>query len=171
MKYPAPVQRRAEQILGYSFNSVGGERMYPVIDGVVYTDLFEETDTITIEGYTGKIKKAFNGRSNGVEYYNQLILDKCRLKEVTLDLSWGSACFNKDIDGLLAWLNDNPATDSLDNAGVASKKIEDFSVTHRTASDTSVDINIILNEGYGFYIRKLFIIDVAKEQKDSARYF
>lgn len=33
--------RRAEQILGYGIGERQGKREYPVIDGVIYTDLFE----------------------------------------------------------------------------------------------------------------------------------
>lgn len=173
MKYAKSVIRRAEQILGYGITCIAGERTYPVIDGVVYMDLFNDSD-FTIDGYTGTIKKAFNGRINGVEYYNQIYLDTryCKkLKEVTLDLDWGSQCFNEEITGLLDWLTENTGGDLLDDAGISSKKIEDFSVSYRDADEKSVDLSIILNEGFGYYIRKPFIIDVAREQKDGSRYF
>lgn len=171
MGYPKSVIRRAEQILGYGITETPGERVYPVIDGVVYTDLFQG-DVEAIVGYTGTIRKSFNGRSNGVEYYNQIdLVARCHLKEVTLDLDWGSECFNKEIDGLLEWLSENSAADNLDEAGVKSKKIEDFSVTKGTAEEKSNDISIILNEGFGFYIRRPLLIDVAREQKDGSRYF
>lgn len=168
--YPNSVIRRAEQILGYGITSKSGPRTYPVIDGTVYADVF--TGEATIEDYTGTIRTSFNGRSNGMEYYNQLYLGShCHLTEVTLDLDWGSSCFMTDIDGLLAWLNTNSPTDNLENAGVSSKKIEDFSVSFRTASDASQDVSIILNEGYGFYIRRPLIIEVAKEQRYDHRHF
>jgi len=173
MPYSKNVIRRAEQILGYGITSIAGERTYPVIDGVVYADLFSEADPIVITGYTGTIKKAFNGRLNGLEYYNELILDTRhkKLKEVTVDLFWGNACFDQEITDLLDWLTENPSTESLDSAGVSNVKIEDFSQSTRTASEKSEDINIILNEGFGYYIRRPFIIDVAREQRDAARYF
>ena len=172
MAYPKSVIRRAEQILGYCITSVAGVRTYPVIDGIVYADLFSDSDPITIEGYTGTIKKSFNGRSNGMEYYNQLDLgSSCHLKEVTLDLYWGSECFYTDIDGLLLWLQVNTPADSLDDAGVKSKKIEDFSVSYSTAAEKQDDINIILHDGFGFYVRRPLIIGVAQEQGDGSRYF
>ena len=169
MAYPNAVIRRAEQILGYGITDTPGARTYPVIDGVVYTDLFVGDATIT--GYTGTITKAFNSRSNAMTYWNELRIDGCTLKEVTLTLTWGSTAFLADIDGLLAWLETNSTTDNLDEAGVKSKKIEDFSVTKGTAEETSADINLILNEGFGYYIRRILLLDVAKEQKDASRYF
>lgn len=169
MPYPNSVIRRAEQILGYGITDTAGERVYAVSDGVVYTDLF--TGDVTIEGYTGTIKKAFNGRVNGMTYFNQLILDTCHLEEVTLTLTWGSEQFMTDIDGLLAWLNENSTADNLDEVSIKSKKIEDFSVTKASAEEARDNASIILNEGYGFYIRRSFIIDVAKEQRDASRYF
>lgn len=170
MAYPKSVIRRAEQILGYGITSIAGERTYPVSYGTVYTDLFTDSDDIVIHGYTGTIVKSFNGKRNGVEYYNQIELHKTKLKEVTLDLDWGNNCFNKEIDALLEWLDDN-STGSLDDVGVSSKKIEDFSVSFRDASEKSADLNSSLVETFGFYIRRPLLIDVAKEQKDAARYF
>lgn len=173
MGYAKSVIRRAEQILGYGITGVGGERTYPVIDGVVYMDLFNDSD-FTINGYNGTIKKAFNGRVNGVEYFNQLFLDTryCKkLKEITIDLDWGSQCFDTEISGLLDWLTENTGADMLDDTGISSKKIEDFSVSYRDAEEKSLDLNLILNEGFGYYIRRPFIVDVAKEQKDASGYF
>lgn len=169
MAYKKSVIRRAEQILGYGISSMAGERTYPVSEGTVYTDLFSDAD-IVIPGYTGTIVKSFNGKRNGVEYFNQIQLDKCKLKEVSLDLDWGSQCFYTEIDGLLEWL-DESGTDSLDDVGVASKKIEDFSVSFRDSSEKASDLSSSLYDTFGFYIRRPFIIDVAKEQKDAARYF
>ena len=168
--YPKSVIRRAEQILGYGITELEGERTYPIIDCIVYADVFTDQEVV-IEGYTGTVVKAFNGKRNASEYWNELHLSKCRLKEVTLDLSWGDECFNEEIKGLLDWLVENGATDSLDSAGVKTKKIEDFSATYATAEETVVDINAILHDGFGYYIRRPFIIDVAREQKDGSRYF
>lgn len=173
MQYSKSVIRRAEQILGYGITDIAGVRTHPVVDGVVYADLFSDT-SVEVPGYTGSISKAFNGRSNGIEYYNEIHLDqsKCKkLKQVTLDLDWGSQCFFSEVKELLDWLQENSAADGLDNAGVESKKIEDFNVRYRDVSDKSADLNATLYDGFGFYIRRPLIIDVAKEQKDGSRYF
>ncbi len=84
---------------------------------------------------------------------------------------WGSDDFDTDIDGLLLWLSENPTTDSLDEAGVKSKKIEDFSVTKGSAEETVADVNIILHEGYGYYIRRPVIFDVSSEHRHDYRHF
>lgn len=167
--YSNSVIRRAEQILGYGISSTAGTRTFPVVDGVVYADLF--TGDATIEDFTGTITKTFNGRRNALTYWNELRVVSCHLKEVTVTATWGSADFMTDIDGLLAWLDENPSTENFDEAGVASKKIEDFSVSFRTAEEKQLDLNTILHEGFGYYIRRPFIIDVAKEQRHGYRYF
>lgn len=169
MPYTKSVIRRAEQILGYGITDTTGTRTFPVIDGVVYADLF--TGDATIEGFTGTITKTFNGRRNAMTYWNELRVVSCHLKEVTVTATWGSEEFMTDIDGLLAWLDENPAAENLDTAGVKTKKMEDFSATYGTAEETNADINTILHDGFGYYIRRPFIIDVAREQKDASRYF
>lgn len=167
--YSNSVIRRAEQILGYGISTTAGTRTFPVIDGVVYADLF--TGDATIEDFTGTITKTFNGRRNALTYWNELRVVSCHLKEVTVTATWGSTDFMTDIDGLLAWLDENPAVDNLDFAGTKSLKIEDYAETLGTVEETVSDINTILHEGFGYYIRRPFIIDVAREQKDGSRYF
>lgn len=166
--YSNNVIRRAEQILGYGITTTAGERTYPIIDGVIYTDLFEGNAP---DGYT----KALNGRVNGISYYNELIVNNYHRstcpKTASLTLTWGSTAFMTDIDELLQWLEDNPAVDSLDNAGVKSKKIEDFSVSYGSDEDKQNDIASVLKSTYGFYIRKPLIISIAPEQRDASRYF
>lgn len=170
MAYSNNVIRQAEGILGYGISDTAGERTYSVIDNVVYTDVF--TGEVIIDGYTGTIKKAFNGHVNAIEYYNELILDDTTcLDEVAVTLTWGSDTFMQDIDGLLTWLDDNDQTDLLDNAGVSTKKIEDFSVTFRDADGATDDMMTALNRSYGYYIRKPLIISVASEQRYDHRYF
>lgn len=169
MPYNTSVIRRAEQILGYGITNTTGERTFPVIDGVVYTDLF--TGIPTIPDYTGTIVRKFNGRRNNLVYWNELYLENCNLEEVTLNLAWGSDDFDTDIDGLLLWLSENDTSSSLDEAGVKSKKIEDFSVTKGSAEETVADINIILNEGYRYYIRRPIILDVSSEHRYDYRHF
>lgn len=171
MAYSNSVIRRAEEILGYGITSIPGDRTYTVIDGVIYTDLF--TGPVTIPGYAGGFTRAYNGKVNGLEYYNEIVLhkpNKCQ-QTVTLDLDWGSECFKNDINDLLEWLEDTPSTDDLDNAGIASKRIEDFSVSYRSGSDTGQDTYDALVRGWGYYIRRPSMVDVAGEQRDAARYF
>lgn len=169
MGYSGNTIRRAQQILGYGFNETNGPREYAVIDGIIYTDVFEGDPTI--EGITS-YKKAFNGRVGGTTYFNQIILtSKCKTRYMSVDASWGSCDFNEDIKGLLDWLEANPATTSLSEADVKSKKIEDFSVTKGTAEETSANVSVILNEGYGFYISRPLILDVSPEQRYDYRHF
>ena len=168
MSYSKSTIRRAEQILGYGITDIGGVREFTVIDGVINTDLFEGDPTIT--GITD-FKKAFNGRVGGTTYFNQIILTNSCKGTVEIDAIWGSCDFNDDISGLLEWLEENPATDSLDTAGVKSLKIEDFSQTSGTAEETQADINTILHNGYGFYVRRPVIFDVSSEHRHDHRYF
>lgn len=159
--------RRIEQIVGYGISDIDGERTFTPVDGVLYVDLFEGDIP------EGLGVKSFNGKRNGVEYYNQIELPKnyCKQGDVTLDLDWGSTEYNEEIQGLIDWLEENPTVDNLDDAGVKSKKIEDFSVTKGTAAETQADINTILLDGYGYYIRRPLIVGVSSEQKDGYRYF
>jgi hypothetical protein len=163
--------RRIEQIVGYGISDTEGKRTFTPVDGILYVDLFEGD----IPEELGV--KSFNGRKNGVTYFNQIELSKnysksyCKQGDVTLELNWGSNEYNEEIKGLADWLEENPAVDNLDDAGVKSKKIEDFSVTKGTAAETQADINIILHDGYGYYIRRPLIVGVSQENKDASRYF
>lgn len=170
MNHSTNTIRRAEQILGYGITEVPGPREYIVVDNVIYTDIFE--GDITIPGITS-FKTAFNGRVNGMSYFNEIILPPShrRHKSVEIDAPWGSKQFNEDIEGLLAWLDENKPSDYLEDAGVSSKKIEDFNISFRDASEKQSDINTILHDGYGFYVRRPLIISVASEQKHNERYF
>jgi hypothetical protein len=170
MAYSKSIIRRAEQILGYGITNIPGSRQYPVIDGVVYTDLFE--GDVEIENYSGSFKKAFNGQFNGLEYYNEIhLLSKCKQSNLELDLEWGNSCFFKEIKDLLDWLQDNPTSSSLDNASVESKKIEDFTVRFKNSEESQASIRDAINSVWGYYIRKPLIISVAREQRNDWRYF
>lgn len=162
--------RRAEQILGYGINTTqdeAEEREYTCIDGVIYTDLFEGTPIV---GNFGIFKPAFNGRTHNIDYFNEVILPSNYNGRVKITAKWGSDKFMSDIDGLLQWLDKDPTT-SLNNAGVSSKKIEDFTVSFRTADETQSGVETILNEGYGFYVRKPLIVTIGSEKPDAGRYF
>lgn len=158
--------RRAEQILGYGIGTCEGEREYPVIDGVVYTDLFE--GDATVDGVT--FTQAFNGVKNRTEYFNEIIPVRTHQKTVKVTAEWGSTEFMTDIKELLDWLEDNPSTDALDSAGTKSLRIKDYSETFGTAQEQTEDINTVLERGFGFYIRKPLIISFG-EQPNAARYF
>lgn len=172
MTYSKSIIRRAEQILGYGITDVAGVREYPVVDGVIYTDLFDGDVDVEIPNYTGSFKKAFNGKYNGLEYYNEIHLTgKCKTDTVELELNWGSKCFIKEIEDLLTWLQDNSAADILDNANVESKKNEDFNVRFKNSEESQASISDAINAGWGYYIRRPLIISVASEQRNDGRYF
>ena len=159
--------RRAEQILGYGIGTGTGVREYPVIDGVIYTDLFEgDLETELPFEY----KLAFNGKVGHTSYYNEIIpTSKCQ-KSVEVDADWGSASFDTEIKGLLYWLEANPVTDSLDNSGTKSISIKDTAETFNTGEEQTQTTYDLLNSGYGYYIRKPLIISFG-ENKDAAGYF
>lgn len=163
-------KRRLEQILGYGFSNNGEPREYTVVDGVIYVDVFDGDVTLP---FNAKHRKAFNGRKNGMDYWNEIHLDtnKHNGKTVELNLAWGSCEFDSDVQSLLDWLEENPASDSLDDTGISSKKIEDFSVSFRDSSEKQADFNTTLENGYGFYIRRPLLVSVSSEQKDASRYF
>ena len=159
--------RRAEQILGYGIGTGTGAREYQVIDGVIYTDLFEgDLETELPFEY----KLAFNGKVGHTSYYNEIIVkSKCK-STVEVDAVWGSCEFDKEIKELLDWLEDNHVTDSLDNAGTKSIRIKDTAETFSTGEEQTQTINDLLNNSYGYYIRKPLIISFG-ENKDAAGYF
>src|SRR5690606_23369079 len=165
MAYSNNIIRRAEQILGYGITDVAGVREYSVVDGVIYTDLFE--GEVTIPGYTGTFKRAFNGKFNGLTYYNEIHLtNKCKTDTVGLELDWGSTAFDAEIDDLLKWLEDNSAADILDTANVEYKKIEDFTVRYKNTEEAEASIRDSISTGWGYYIRRPLIIGVAREQRN-----
>lgn len=161
--------RRAEQILGYGITKTSGKRYFTVVDGVIYTDLY--TGEVTLP-FTDKFKKAFNGRVNGMTYFNEIRLDtNCYDgKDVELELAWGSTDFDDDIQGLTDWIEDT-GDESLDNVGVKSKKIEDFNVSYSDAEETEDSKQSALIDTYGFYIRRPLIIGISSEQKHNERHF
>lgn len=157
--------RRAEQILGYGIGNKQGKREYPVIDGVIYTDLFEGEIELPF-----KFRLAFNGVQGRTDYYNEIIpTTKCR-KSVIVEANWGSTEFNEEIADLLDWLEGNPSLDGIDSVGTRSLRIKDTSETFATAQEQKEGIDSILNSGFGFYIRRPLIISFG-EQPDAARYF
>ena len=86
--------RRAEQILGYGIGTGTGAREYPVIDGVIYTDLFEGDLNVELPF---EYRLAFNGKVGHTTYYNEIIVkSKCK-STVEVDAVWGSCEFDKEI--------------------------------------------------------------------------
>ena len=167
MAYSNATIRRAEQILGYGIKAGTGEREYPVIDGVVYTDLFE--GSVTVEGLTS-VSTGFNGKKYGTNYKNELYVDgKCH-KTVKVTATWGSTAFETELKDLLDWIEDNPAVDSLDSAGAKSLRIKDYAETFGTASEQTQDLTDLIDRGWGFYVRKPLIISVG-ETGNAAGYF
>lgn len=164
--YSGHVIKRAEQILGYGIGSVAGDRTYRVIDGIIYTDLFSGTPTL--QGFSGTFKTRFNGKQ-GTAYFNEIILDsKCK-NEITITAAWGSNSFLSEINKLLAWIKDDDFVDNVENAGIQSKKIEDFSVTYKNEEEGGV--NTVIDSTWGYYIRKPLIVGISKEHKNDWRYF
>jgi len=166
--YSESVIHRAEEILGYSISATTGSRTYRVIDGVVYTDLFTGTPTIT--DYTGTVTTRFND-SQATSYKNEIIIDDKCLNEVTITATWGNADFNTEIDDLLQWLTDNPFAGAADESGLQSKKIEDFSVTFKSSDEASSSFYDAIRGSWSFYIRNPIIISVTPEQRRDYRYF
>lgn len=169
MAYSSNTIHRAERILGYSISKTAGERTYMVIDGTVYADLFDNSTAPVIDGYTGTQVLSFNGH-RGTTYYNQIEVDGCQ-KYVKITATWGSTTFDTEIKDLLDWLEDNPATDLLDNSYVRSKKIEDFTITKTTEEEAQQNQYGALQSGWSWYIRTPLIIGVSKEHSYNERYF
>lgn len=173
MAYSTNTIRRAEGILGYGISPTAGPRKYTPVDGIIYTDLFEGVPLIN--GVTA-FETAFNCKINALGYYNQIILPlrsslARRPVQVEVDALWGSCEFDKDIKSLLDWLEANPVSNAMNNAGVRSKQVEDFRTTTGTAEERQQDLNAILKEGYGYYISRPLIVGVGSEQRDASRYF
>ena len=167
MAYSTNTIRRAEQILGYGIGTGTGVREYPVIDGVIYTDLFEGDLNVELPF---EYRLAFNGKVGHTSYYNEIIVkSKCK-NTVEVDAVWGSCDFDKEIKSLLDWLEANPITDSLDNAGTKSIRIKDTAETFSTGEEQIQTLNNLINNSYGYYIRKPLIVSFG-ENKDAARYF
>lgn len=167
MAYSPSTIRRAEQILGYGIGTGTGVREYPVIDGVIYTDLFEGDLNVELPF---EYKRAFNGKVGHTTYYNEIIVKSNCESTVEVDAVWGSCEFDKEIKSLLDWLEANPVTDSLDNAGTKSIRIKDTAETFNTGEEQNQTIYDLLNSGYGYYIRNPLIISFG-DNKDAAGYF
>lgn len=169
MTYTTTTIIRAQTILGYGLSDISGEREYTPVDGVLYTDVFESEPTLT--GYSGSFKLAFNGKVGGSRYYNEIWLNDSCVNSVTVDAVWGSCDLMEDIGQLLAWIQDDTPQDALDDSGISSKKIEDFSVSFKSAEQSQSDMNHQIEKYFGYFIRKPIILDVASEQKHDYRYF
>lgn len=167
-EYSAQTIHSVEQMLGYGITSCQCVKTFRAIDGVIYTDLFE--GDVVIPSYSGKIKKAFNGRSNGTCYYNQIILEGPLNGDIELDLRWGSDAFYDEIDGLLELVQNNQAVQA-DDIGIAAKKIEDFSVSYRSGADKSADTKQIIVNGWSYYIRTPVLIGISRDNRHDYRYF
>ena len=101
MNHSTNTIRRAEQILGYGIGTGTGVREYPVIDGVIYTDLFEGDLNVELPF---EYKLAFNGKMGHTSYYNEIIVKSRCKSTVEVDAIWGSCEFDKEIKSLLDWL-------------------------------------------------------------------
>lgn len=170
MPYTTTTIKRAEQVLGYGIADTQPSatvREYPVIDGVIYTDLFSGNATIDGEVQTSV---RFNGKQ-GTDYYNEVNYSSKCSDKVSISANWRSDTFMTEIAPLLDWLEADDPTTVLDSAGVASKKIEDFSVSYRTSSEKKEDLNNAFVDGFGYYIRRPLILDVSEEQRHNERYF
>ena len=166
MAYNPATIRRAEQMLGYGIKAGTGEREYPLIDGVVYTDLF--SGTATVDGVT--FTPAFNGKKYGTTYYNELHVTSDCKRTVKVTATWGSAAFETELKDLLDWLEENPAVDGFDSAGSKSLRIKDYAETFGSAEEQTSDLNEIIDRGWGYYVRKPLIISVG-ETGNAAGYF
>lgn len=161
-------QRRIELILGYGIDSGTDTRRYMAIDDVLYTDVF--TGTPTIEGYTGTIITRFNGRHNS-DYSNEIVLEDCTEGEYNVTASWGSDKLVAELDELVQIVESDSLSTASTNAGVKSKKIEDFNVSYGTREETQADLNTAYADVFSYYIRSIMLISVSKEQRHDERYF
>jgi len=141
---------------------IEGTRQFPLIDGVIYADLFTgDVDSITIEGFeiTGL---RFNGMQ-GMEYNNEILVKEKHCKDETLvdvEATWGNVEFETDAQDLIDYI----ASGATGEVGVRNKKIEDFSVTVASGAESVIDFWSYVNLNWGFLIRRPLIIDVAPER-------
>lgn len=157
--------RRVEGILRYAYNIRPGVREFNIINGIAYVDVFTPDGT-----EPGEVR--FNGKLGLTEYANEIVMPRNhRGDTIRLELIWGNSVFEGDILELIEWVEDWDAGTSLDNASTRSKKIEDFSVTFEDAVESEERTSQRLNDLFGFYLRRITIVDVAEEQRDAGRYF
>ena len=153
-------RRRLENIIGYGISNTAGEREFILIDGVIYADLFEGTPTVEGMTVTGV---RFNGKQGGT-YFNEIRVDStdwCK-DETTVKVTadWGSDTFETDAQELLDYISSN----ATGEAGVRSKKIEDFSVTVAGGEESINDFWQYVNLNWGWMIRNSLLIDIAPER-------
>lgn len=167
--YTDDTLREASSILGYGINyeaTTATEREYPVIDGVVYTDVF--TGTATVDGV--EFTPEFNGNKYDTAYYNELhIKGKCK-STVKVTAKWGSNTLIGDLTNLLDWLTNNQFGDRVDGAVTKSIRIKDTAESFATGDERNDSIDETIRRSFGYYIRRPMIISFG-ENKDAARYF
>lgn len=167
MSYSTNTIRRAEQILGYGISDGTDTRTFTVIDGIIYTDLFEGVPTIDgLDDY----RVTFNGHANAA-YSNQIHVYCRDGQEVEITADWGSNVFNTEIKELLDWLESNGGMGGVETANVQSKKIEDFTVSYKSTEDAQASQDAALLNVWSYYIRRPLIIGISSEKPDAARYF
>ena len=167
MAYSKNTIRRAEQILGYGITDTAGTRTFTVIDGIIYTDLFEGVPTIDgLDDY----RVTFNGHANA-DYLNQIHVYCRDGQEVEVTADWGSTTFETEIKDLLDWLESNGGMGSVETANVQSKKIEDFTVSYKSTEEAQDSQDAALLNVWSYYIRRPLIIGISSEKLDAARYF
>ena len=167
MSYSKNTIRRAEQILGYGITDGTGTRTFTVIDGIIYTDIFEGVPVIDgLDDY----RVTFNGHANP-DYSNQIHINCRDGQQVEVTADWGSCSILDEIDELLSWLEANGGMSAVETSNVQSKKIEDFTVSYKSTEEAQASRDASILAVWSYYIRQPLIIGISSEKHDAARYF
>lgn len=132
--------------LNLDVSNTPSARVYDVRDGfsTVFTDLFEDVTSVTVDGKTVDYTPKFWDNRN-TETYNSIVLSDCQnVKEVTITAKW---VIPDDLQALID--NLDTTIGKIKNSRVKSKKIEDFSVTYNDNTEIEqfiLDNQTILNK-------------------------
>lgn len=117
--------------------AVNETRVYAPRNGytILYVDPFTELDTVTIDGEEQEVTKQQWDRRSGT-WYNALIFAEAMTdKEVSVTATFGYGELPGDLQLLLAQIFQLISNELVNDARIASKRNEDFTVSYRTGEN------------------------------------
>ena len=127
-----------ESLLCLDFTQESGKRVFEAREGyrTVYTGIFTDVSSVTVDGQAVDYYPAFFDKKNG-QFFNSIVLKTPVCGEAVVDADWGFDCLPADLQRMA----DNAAkvvSQSYSVKDVKSKQVEDFRVTYGDLSDDEV---------------------------------
>ena len=102
----------------------------------VFTGIFTDVSSVTVDGKAVTYYPAFFGKRNG-DFYNSIVLEEATCEDVVVTATWGFTELPADLAKLLTNAG-TVVSQSYVTKDVKSKRVEDFQVTYGDLSDDEV---------------------------------